>query len=277
MKKFNLKEIIDSKTIKKNSIESPNQTSDPPLKYSPKLIQQLLAKFKFKSKHPLKKPIATESVNTKKAKVKIDVLAKSKIDLLNLSGVLPTVAILEVKKLREMPTEIYLNANSKQKLVNVLILDDDLIENTILDKTIDHIAKNVKYGLFVQRIATNLRSFGREGSLFNLNHPLSFNYGTPNQQIILLANIETLKTLATDFNISDPNPLKFKIGHLYIPDDKDGSLDNWVDPKTKAYSIDELPQILKNTADSQYHTDDMDLFDFDSNNDSELQAILANL
>lgn len=277
MKKFNLKEIIDSKTIKKNSIESPNQTSDPPLKYSPKLIQQLLAKFKFKSKHPLKKPIATESVNTEKAKVKIDVLAKSKIDLLNLSGVLPTVAILEVKKLREMPTEIYLNANSKQKLVNVLILDDDLIENTILDKTIDHIAKNVKYGLFVQRIATNLRSFGREGSLFNLNHPLSFNYGTPNQQIILLANIETLKTLATDFNISDPNPLKFKIGHLYIPDDKDGSLDNWVDPKTKAYSIDELPQILKNTADSQYHTDDMDLFDFDSNNDSELQAILANL
>lgn len=190
---------------------------------------------------------------------------ESLIDALHLNGILPEIAIDEVVKLLHKSSEIYMKDNVVEQIVNVLVLEEADIKGTCLDATLD-VAKDLTYiGLFSQRCDSNLRRFAAKGTLFNLNHPMSFDYGNTNQQILLLANTETLETLETLF-VSAPQdlkPLKFKIGTIKVPSNLETPMDKYVAPQTDGILITDLKKHLSVTSDQRLLDSDETLFDFD--------------
>lgn len=190
---------------------------------------------------------------------------KSLIDHLHLNGILPEIAIDEITKLLSVKDEIYLKDNVVEKIVNVLILEESQIVGTCLDTSIES-NRNLTYiGIFSQRCDSNLRRFATKGTLFNVNHPMSFDYGKPNQQILLLANLETLNTLETHFQNapSTLKPLQFKIGTMKIPSISESPMERYVAPQTDAIPIEDLKKHLIITSDQRLLDSDETLFDFD--------------
>lgn len=194
----------------------------------------------------------------------------SLIDKLSLGGILPEVAVDKIEELMNVDSEIYLRSDSKSRLVNILILEEDDLKGTCLDASIAHKADATEIGLFTQRCAYNLRNFAAPGSLFNVNHPMSLKYGDKNHQILLLANVATLETLESKFNVSDPNPLKFRLGVMRIPETRLEPLPMRIPEQSSGYTIGELKRTLLKTADQRLYDAEDKLFDFNPDQDADL-------
>lgn len=194
----------------------------------------------------------------------------SRIDQLALGGILPEVAVDKIETLMNDESEKYLRADSQSRMVNVLILEEDDLINTCLDATIDHGSDATEIGLFTQRCAYNLRNFAAPGSLFNINNPMSLKFGDPDHQILLLANKATLDTLESKFDVDDPEPLRFKLGVMRIPETRLEPLPMRIPDQSSGHSIKDLKSLLLKSADQRLYNEDDKLFDF---SDSEISSL----
>lgn len=232
-------------------VETVTKKSDKPSRFKPKVKSDKKVtspQVKSKSKEPYQ--IYNRGVTL------------SLIDQLSLGGILPEVAVDEIEKLMNKESEKYLRADSKSRMVNILILEESDLEGTCLDASIPHADDATEIGLFTQRCAYNLRNFGAPGSLFNVNDPMSLKYGEPNHQILLLANNATLDTLESKFNVNDPNPLKFRLGVMRIPETRLEPLPMRVPEQSVGHSIADLKSLLLRSADQRLYNEDDKLFDF---------------
>lgn len=164
----------------------------------------------------------------------------SLIDKISLNGLLSAIAVFEIQKLMSKPSELFLFANKKKRLVNVFIIENENIKDTSLDfeSPLNH---NPQIGKFLAATELNLNTFADEDSLFNFNPPEHFLYGRNPQQIWLLANHETIQTLKKIIEQSDPNmkQLTFSIGYVYIPLNFKDSFPDYIKKTHENLNLDE--------------------------------------
>ena len=234
-----LKKVKDLNTaIFKNKKKKTDISSgDPPTKKIPFLSNLFLTK----------KSNALDSNIIKGGKISQDfdistVISKpiSLIDKISLNGLLSAIAVFEIQKLMSKPSELFLFANKKKRLVNVFIIENENIKDTSLDfeSPLNH---NPQIGKFLAATELNLNTFADEDSLFNFNPPEHFLYGRNPQQIWLLANHETIQTLKKIIEQSDPNmkQLTFSIGYVYIPLNFKDSFPDYIKKTHENLNLDE--------------------------------------
>lgn len=241
---------VDNKSVEKVNV--PKESSRKSLN---------LSKLKPKTKGATK-VMSTKPKNKGTYQIYNRGVTLSLIDHLALGGLLPEVAVDKIETLMNDEREKYIRADSQSRMVNILILEEDDLVGTCLDASIEHAKDATEIGLFTQRCAYNLRNFGAPGSLFNVNHPMSLKYGEPNHQILLLANNATLDTLESKFDVNDPNPLKFRLGVMHIPETRLEPLPMRVPEQSVGHAIKDLKSLLLKSADQRLYNEDDKFFDF---------------